>query len=147
MNKKISKQSGFTLMEMIIVILILGALIKVALPNLSIADKGSIMSLAGTLKSIETAKVGYYVDHYTLSGSSFDKLKSEGFLKEGFDPVNVNPFGGELTYTPHTTLRDRVVIEVPNMETADVEKLQTLVSGFIHNESYDADAKIWSVTL
>ncbi len=74
-----SKKSGFTLLEIIIVVTILGLLATIAISNFVIArDTSRLTAIKTNLRSIESAKEQWAIDNKKNNGdpvSSLDDLK------------------------------------------------------------------------
>jgi len=75
------KQQGFSLLEMLIVLCIMGILIAFAIPNFThhftqqrrLAAETALMQLAGYLEA-------YYAEHNTYEGADFNTLKLPEFV-------------------------------------------------------------------
>ena len=69
MLKKLNENKGFTLIELMIVIAIIGILAAIAIPQFSAYRRRSYNSSAKSdLRNIATAEEAYYVDNSTYSG-------------------------------------------------------------------------------
>ena len=105
-----SKQSGFSLIEILVVLVIMGLLISVVAPMvLNRADEARIQKVYADFKSIETALKIYRLDNYNyptteqglqalIKPSSLTPLprnfKEGGYLAE----IPMDPWGGPYLY-------------------------------------------------
>lgn len=79
------QQKAFTLLEMAIVMLIVGLLMLIVLPNLSNAREDASNRQAGAMVSVVQTQVDLYVDHETAQGNAtptvtFKLLEDDGYL-------------------------------------------------------------------
>ena len=94
-----NKEKGFTLIELMIVIAIIGILAAIAIPQFSAYRKRSYNSAAkADLRNLATAEEAYYVDYNTyltslsaLTGASYAFMQSKN--------VEVGVAGGSRNYT------------------------------------------------
>ncbi len=98
-----AKRTGFTLVEMMIVVLIIGVLLAIALPNLSHARETSKRkTCVAALRRIESAKIQWAMEHNREADETPDwaDLVGPGKYLKG-DPTNFAtsacPSGGVYT--------------------------------------------------
>lgn len=124
-------RSGFTLVELLIVVVVLGILVAIALPRYSnTRDKAKIAALRTDLRNAETAEETYYADNMVYADLA--QLQAEGLLSlspsttmdltagpDGYKAVAKNTTIGSATNScsvkvgAGTTLDDDGVITCP----------------------------------
>ena len=99
--EKLNKQKGFTLIEMLVVLLIISILLIITIPN--ITKHQSTVQTKGCeafVKMVQSQVQAYEIDHNQLP-SSMDELEKEGYLKQKTCPnggtVNLDAATGKVT--------------------------------------------------
>jgi prepilin-type N-terminal cleavage/methylation domain-containing protein len=102
MGKKYIKSKGFTLIELMVVIVIVGILVSIALPNFVAAqDRAKIASLKINMHSLQHAAEMYAVDYSGIYCTSAANLRAEGVAKHYWKDL-VNPFTNNVDFATST---------------------------------------------
>ena len=96
MNRKTSRKSGFTLVEIMIVVAIIGLLAAIAIPNFIKARTTSQMNACiNNLRQIDGAKEQWALENKKSSGSTTVDTEVNTYIKGG---APSRPGGGAYTY-------------------------------------------------
>lgn len=105
------KEGGFTLIEMLIVLFIIGALLLIVLPNLSKSGaEAQEKACQANIQLIETQVENYYLEHGHTYPEDVSVLVQEKYLKKTpvcpLDPTNKSVYvinlDGSVTCTLHS---------------------------------------------
>ncbi|HSX48546.1 MAG TPA: prepilin-type N-terminal cleavage/methylation domain-containing protein [Candidatus Nanoarchaeia archaeon] len=100
MQKLLKKESGFTLIELIIVMVIIGILVLLLLPNLSSGPKRARDSQRKSdLRTVQSALEQYYADKNAYPSGNYAGL-SAILTPDYAKTVPTAPNPGSYTYTP-----------------------------------------------
>ena len=109
MKKVFKRRKGFTLIELMIVVVIIGILAAVAIPNfVEMTDEAKAARIQADLNTMGSAVEIYYVKNGSYPSSisdMVDKSGNTGYLRSVPEPpvsgtsYNLNSSTGEITYT------------------------------------------------
>ena len=98
MRNMLKKQEGFTLLELLIVIVIIGILALLIVPNVLSAPKKSRDTKRKTdLRAVKQSLEEYYVDNSVYPATLNDLVTAGNMQSVPTDPKNVSPY--VYTYT------------------------------------------------
>jgi len=101
-RKRVDNEGGFTLIELIVVLMILGILTSIVIPRFSnkIPEAQAVKTQAD-IRIIQTAVDLYFLD-YGVYPTDIDQLVQKGFLKDnpkkvdGSSHYSINPANGTV---------------------------------------------------
>jgi type II secretion system protein G len=104
------KQSGFTLIELMVVIVIIGILVAIALPNfIGAQDRAKLSSVKANMHTVQTMAETYAVDWGGVYAETLDVLRVEATGTGASTNTNIywknltNPFTSAATTDAATT--------------------------------------------
>lgn len=141
-NNKISRQSGFSLVEILVVLVIMGLLISVVAPTvLNRADDARIQKVYADFKAIETALKIYRLDNYVYPNTeqSLEALVAASTIDP--EPRNFKT-GGYLTDVPRDPW-GRPYLYLSPGENGDIDLYSLGADGISGGEGQNADIGNW----
>lgn len=142
MNNRISRQSGFSLVEILVVLVIMGLLISVVAPTvLNRADDARIQKVYADFKAIETSLKIYRLDNYVYP-------TTEQSLEALVEPSTIDPeprnfkTGGYLTEIPRDPW-GRPYLYLSPGENGDTDLYSLGADGISGGEGQNADIGNW----
>jgi len=131
MTKRLHRHRGFTLVELIIVIVIVGTLVSIAVPlYLHYSETAKVREGLGMIKAIMTCQKLERVKtskFYTAAGGSASTI----FLEKGIDV-------GDSVYFTYETVGDADKFSVTATATPESDMTGTI--------TYDSSTRTWSCT-
>lgn len=100
----IAKKRGFTLIELMVVIVIIGILVAIALPNfIGAQDRAKLASLKSNMRTFQTMLEVYGVDYGGMYPRTMAELSTEAVSKN-YAKSYENPFTGADLLVSNTTV-------------------------------------------
>ena len=99
MMKKVKNQKGFTLIELMVVIVIIGILVAIALPNfIGAQDRAKLSSVKANMHTYQTIVETYAVDWGGSYGANIAEVSTEATTASNpYYKTFVNPFGSSFS--------------------------------------------------
>ena len=144
-NKTAARQSGFSLVEILVVLVIMGLLISVVAPTvLNRADDARIQKVYADFKAIETALKIYRLDNYVYPNTeqSLDALVEASTLDP--EPRNFKS-GGYLSEMPRDPW-GRPYLYLSPGENGEIDIYSLGADGVSGGEGQNADIGNWKTT-
>ena len=144
-NKTAARQSGFSLVEILVVLVIMGLLISVVAPTvLNRADDARIQKVYADFKAIETALKIYRLDNYVYPSTeqSLDALVEASTLDP--EPRNFKS-GGYLSEMPRDPW-GRPYLYLSPGENGEIDIYSLGADGVSGGEGQNADIGNWKTT-
>jgi len=141
-NNRISRHSGFSLVEILVVLVIMGLLISVVAPTvLNRADDARIQKVYADFKAIETALKIYRLDNYIYPNTeqSLEALVDASTIDP--EPRNFKT-GGYLTEVPRDPW-GRPYLYLSPGENGDIDLYSLGADGISGGEGQNADIGNW----
>ena len=144
-NSRAARQSGFSLVEILVVLVIMGLLISVVAPTvLNRADDARIQKVYADYKAIETALKIYRLDNYVYPNTeqSLDALVEASTLDP--EPRNFKT-GGYLSDIPRDPW-GRPYLYLSPGENGEIDIYSLGADGVSGGEGQNADIGNWKTT-
>ncbi len=144
-NSKMSRHSGFSLVEILVVLVIMGLLISVVAPTvLNRADDARIQKVYADFKAIETALKIYRLDNYVYptTEQSLEALVEASTLDP--EPRNFKT-GGYLAEVPRDSW-GRPYLYLSPGENSEIDIYSLGADGISGGEGQNADIGNWKTS-
>ena len=144
-NSKMNRQSGFSLVEILVVLVIMGLLISVVAPTvLNRADDARIQKVYADFKAIETSLKIYRLDNYVYPSTeqSLEALVEASTLDP--EPRNFKT-GGYLSEVPRDPW-GRPYLYLSPGENSEIDIYSLGADGISGGEGQNADIGNWKTT-
>lgn len=113
LRKRLSESAGFTLVELIVVIAVLGILAGIAVPRLTgVQDKAKLAEAETALGTLKNAMDMYYIENTTDSGINTDITSSHAIT----DYVDFKSLPNNWEFKVTETGEDSYVIKAKNKD-------------------------------
>jgi len=145
MNNRIHRQSGFSLVEILVVLVIMGLLISVVAPTvLNRADDARIQKVYADFKAIETSLKIYRLDNYVYptTEQSLEALVEASTIDP--EPRNFKT-GGYLADIPRDPW-GRPYLYLSPGENGDIDLYSLGADGISGGEGQNADIGNWKTS-
>lgn len=146
MKKNISKQKGFTLLELLIVVAIIGLLASMILVGLSsFRTKGRDARRVADLRQIQNGLEIYYTKNLRYPAASGDALSTWGALSGALSSVGIkqtpqDPLGTASSYAYAVDTGGQSYVLMTTMEDPENNILSTDIDGTIYGINCDDPA-------
>ncbi|KUO51305.1 MAG: hypothetical protein APF76_17660 [Desulfitibacter sp. BRH_c19] len=111
-NKQLKSQKGFTLVELMVVVVIIGILVAIAIPVYnSVTNRANISAVEANLRTIDGAIMQHQATIVTPTAPSSDNLTGEFLAEWPTGPTGVTTYkvvGDGSSTTPY-----RAAVEIP----------------------------------
>ncbi|RJP30026.1 MAG: type II secretion system protein [Candidatus Omnitrophota bacterium] len=139
-----SKKSGFTLIELVLVISIIALLIMAVGLTSGIRENAKVHSASESVKSLRTAAESYIAaGSMTYTGITVAGLQTSGFLPAAFSATGSNPWGGNYVIAPNTDA-NKVDISLTGVSASAASRLSALFSNSAAATGYASET--WTIT-
>lgn len=143
---RLVKKGGFSLIEMMLVMIVIGVLLSVVLSGKGVADTSRVSSSSQSIKALHNSSMSYMTDNLTYTGVSVASLIAGEYLPTGFDATGSNPFGGNYAVAPNSGDSTQVDISLTNVTAGNATKLNNMFANSSNGTNYDAGSSTWTVT-
>lgn len=138
------KKSGFTLIELVLVISIIALLIMAVGLTSGIRENAKVHSASESVKALRTAAESYIAaGNMTYTGITVSDLQTSGYLPAAFSATGSNPWGGNYEIAPNTDA-NKVDISLTGVSASAAARLTALFANSATVTSYASET--WAIT-
>jgi len=123
-----NNNDGFTLVEIIIALVVLGLLLATVLPSMSQIGKSKPKAVAADIKTLRSSVVDYVEANGSLASISVSALATGGHLASNYNAVNANPYKGSYAVNQNTGNSDQFDVVLTNVGANDAVKIDALLA-------------------
>lgn len=138
-------KKGFSLLEIMLVLGIMGVILAILMPAMSMRRSANIQATAQTINSLQTAACTWLSHGRTnYNGITVQDLIDAELVPAGFAGANV--YGGLFTVGPEATDSSVLSVTSTNVPSAAGQPIVDILSTNARTASYDADSGTVTVT-
>lgn len=139
------RNRGFTLLEIMLVLGIMGVILAILMPAMSVRRAANVTATAQTINSLQTAACTWLSQGRTnYTGITVQALRDSALVPAGFDGSNV--YGGTFTVGPVATDASMLQITSTSVPDSAGQPIVDILSNNAQSSSYDSDATTVTVT-
>lgn len=136
---------GFTLLEIMLVLGIMGVILAILMPAMSMRRSANIQATAQTMNSLQTAACTWLSHGRTnYTGITIAQLQNDELVPDGFDGSNV--YGGVFTVGPDANDASILTITGTVIPTSAGPAIVSILESNARSAVYNADSQVVTVT-
>ncbi|PKG68621.1 prepilin-type N-terminal cleavage/methylation domain-containing protein [Pseudoalteromonas sp. GutCa3] len=119
---QLKKQRGFTLVELVIVLVVIAGLTIVLLPKIQqVMGLGDAAKLKAQVSEIQSGALLYKQREMVFTGIDMETLDDQGFISDRMgDGVAINPWGGDYSVESNSSNATQYIITVDGILSEDI---------------------------